>query len=225
LLAAVPTARQPASDRAHFDSAAAEFIAAREFNADRPEDRTTLANFLARRGLAAQAETELKAALRLSPQYVPAAINLADLYRALGRDGEGEAALRAAIAGSPKDPGLHYARGLVLTRLKRPGEALDELRDAARLAPDRARYAYVYAVALNSAGQREQAMATLKNILVDHPHDRDTIQAIVAFARDGGDFATALEYAKILAQLAPNDPGIKALIETLQSKIDGSAAK
>ena len=40
----------------------------------------------------ADAEAEYKAALQLSPQYVTAAINLADLYRQLGRDTEGERA-------------------------------------------------------------------------------------------------------------------------------------
>ncbi len=96
---------QPPADRESFERAAAEFIAAQRLNADRPEGRTTLANFLARRGLPADAETEYKAALRLSPQYVTAAINLADLYRQLGRDAEGEAVLRAAIAMSPRRRG------------------------------------------------------------------------------------------------------------------------
>jgi Flp pilus assembly protein TadD len=73
---------------------------------------------------------------------VPAAINLADLYRQLGRDLEGEGVLRAAIAGSPRDAGLHHSLGLALTRLKRPGEALGELARAADLEPERARYAY-----------------------------------------------------------------------------------
>ncbi len=70
------------------------------------EARSALGNFYARRGLATEAEAEYKAALRLSPQFTPAAINLADLYRQLGRDGEGESVLRAAIAASPRDAGL-----------------------------------------------------------------------------------------------------------------------
>src|SRR5256886_13104034 len=97
LLAAVPTASQPSADRESFERAAAEFIAAQRLNADRPQARSALGNFYARRGLSADAETEYKAALRLSPQYAPAAINLADLYRQLGRDQEGESVLRAAI--------------------------------------------------------------------------------------------------------------------------------
>ena len=225
LLLALPAARQPAADRAQFDSAAAEFVAARRLNADRPEERAMLANFYARRGLAAEAETGYKAALRLSPQYAPAATNLADLYRQSGRDREGEGVLRAAIAQSPQDAGLHHALGLLLTRMKQPADALDELRRAAELAPGSVRYAYVYAVALHSAGQREQAMTVLKQILVDHPGDRDTLLAVVGFARDGGDLVTALDYAKRLAQIAPDDQGVRTFVENLQRQIAKPAAQ
>ena len=99
LLAGVPTASQPGADRESFDRAAAEFLAAQRLNADRPEARTTLANFLAQRGKSAEAETEYKAALKLSPQFTPAAINLADLYRALDRGPDG---LRSCARPSPR---------------------------------------------------------------------------------------------------------------------------
>ncbi len=104
LLAAVPAATQPQPDRARFEQAAEEFVAAQRSNAERPEARTTLANFLAQRGQMVEAEIEYKAALRLSPQYVAAAINLADLYRQLGRDSEeGEIILRSALTAAPRE--------------------------------------------------------------------------------------------------------------------------
>jgi tetratricopeptide (TPR) repeat protein len=95
---------------------------------------------------------------------------------------------RAAIATSPRGAGLHHALGLTLIRLKRLGEALGELRDAAELEPGRTRYPYVYAVGLNSAGRRDEAMAVLKEILVRRPNDRDTLSALIGFSRDAGDF-------------------------------------
>jgi predicted CXXCH cytochrome family protein len=215
-LAAVPTASQPAADRERFERAAAEFIAAQRLNADRPEARSALGNFYARRGLAADAEAEYEAALRLSPQYAPAAINLADLYRQLGRDGDGESVLRAAIATSPRDAGLHHALGLTLIRLKRPEHALGELQRAAELDPERARYAYVYAVALHSAGRGGEAMTILKELLVRHPTDRDTLLALIGFSRDSGDVAGALGYAERLAPLVPGDRSVAALIDNLR---------
>ena len=103
LLAAVPTARLSPADRESFERAADEFIAAQRLNADRPEARSALGNFLRQRGQLTSAEIEYKAALRLSAQYVPAAINLADLLRQLGREDEGESVLRTALTASPRD--------------------------------------------------------------------------------------------------------------------------
>jgi len=218
LLAAVPTPSQPQADRASFERAAAEFIAAQQLNADRPEARTTLGNFFVRRGLTTDAEAEYQAALRLSPQYAAAAINLADLYRRLGRDAEGEAALRAAIAASPQDGGLHHALGLTLTRLKQPDAALSELGRAAELEPDRARYAYVHAVALHSAGRADDAMSVLKQSLARHPDDRDTLQALITFSRDAGDVGAALGYAEQLTRIAPDDRDLASLIQDLRRR-------
>jgi len=42
-------------------------------------------------------------------QFAPAAINVGDLYRKLGRNTEGETVLRAAIATSPQDDALGLA--------------------------------------------------------------------------------------------------------------------
>jgi len=219
LLAAVPTASQPPIDRERFELAAAEFVAAQRLNADRPEARSALGHFLARRGFSAEAEAEYKAALRLSPHYTPAAINLADLFRQLGRDADGEGVLRTAIAASPRDGGLYHALGLTLTRLKQPEAALEEIRRAAELEPDRARYAYVYAVALHSAGRGDEAIAILKQAVARHPDDRDILLALVTFSRDAGDVGSALDYAEQLSRIAPNDTGLARLIEDLRRRV------
>jgi predicted CXXCH cytochrome family protein len=219
VLAALPTANQPVSDRAVFERAAAEFIAAQRLNADRPEARSTLGNFYARRGLTAGAENEYKAAQQLSPQYAPAAINLADLYRQLGRDGDGERVLKTAVASSAPDAGLHHALGLTLIREKRPEDALNELRIATELEPDRTRYAYVYAVALHSSRRIDEATKVLKENLARHPGDRDTLLALTTFTRDAGDIAAALEYAEQLSRIAPNDPNLARLTDDLRARL------
>ena len=223
LLAAVPTASQPGADRERYERAANEFIAAQRSNADRPEARATLGSFLARRGLTAEAEAEYKAALRLSPQYVIAAVNLADLYRQLGRDREGEDVLRNAIAVSPRDAGAHYALGLVLTRLKKP-DALAAFARATELEPGNARYLYVYAVALHSGGRGDEATTLLKQGLTSHPNDRDILSALVAFNREAGNADAALEYAEQLARLAPDDPRLSALIRELRRQAQKPSA-
>lgn len=220
LLASVPTASQPPPDRVHFDLAATEFIAAQRANAERPEARASLGNFLAQRGQTADAEAEYKAALKLSPQYSTAAINLADLYRQIGRDGDGESVLRKAIAASSADAAAHHALGLTLTRMRRPDEAFAELRRATELEPDRSRYAYVYAVALHSGGRADEAMKVLKEALERHSNDRDVLSALVSFNRATGDAKAALGYAERLAIITPEDRNLGALIGEIKRQLD-----
>jgi Flp pilus assembly protein TadD len=225
LLASVPTASQPPADRERFERAAAEFIAAQRLNADRPEARSALGDFFARRRRAADAETEYRAALRLSAHYVPAAVNLADLYRQLGHESQSESVLRTALAASPRDAGLHYGLALTLVRLKRLDEALEELRLAAEIEPDRARYAYVYAVALHSAGRAANSIAVLTENLARHPNDRDTLMALIGFHRGAGDVESALKYAEQLARIIPDDKDLARLIEELRRQGSKSPAQ
>jgi Flp pilus assembly protein TadD len=219
ILADVPSARLSDIDRGRFNRAAEEFIAAQRFNADRPEARSTLGAFYARRGRNSDAEVEYKAALRLSPQFTGAAINLADLYRQTGREDAGENVLRTAINVIPSDGGLHHALGLSLVRLKRLDEALVELRRAADLDSHNARYAYIYGVALHSAGRQLEAIAYLKDSLAGHTENRDIIMAIVSFSREAGDPATALQYAEQAIKIAPDDPTVKGIVEALRRQI------
>jgi tetratricopeptide (TPR) repeat protein len=219
LLGDVPSSRLSENDRGRFDRAAEEFIAAQRFNADRPEARTTLGAFYARRGRNGEAELEYEAALRLSPQFAGAAINLSDLYRQTGREDDGEKVLRSAIGFTPNDAGLHHALGLSLVRLKRLDDALVELGHAAELDPDNARYAYVYGVALHSAGRLQEAIAQLKESQERHPDNRDIVMAIVSFSREAGDIPTALQYAEQAARIAPDDPAVRAMVEQLRGQV------
>jgi len=89
---------------------------------------------------------------------------------------------------------------------------------AAQLDPGQARYVYVYAVALHSAGRVSDALAELKGNLARHPGDRATLLALISFSRDGGDAGAALEYAEQLARIAPQDRELAALIEELRRR-------
>ena len=65
----------------------------------------------------------------------------------------------------------------------------------------------------------------IKKIVADHPDDRDALLAVIAFARDAGDLAVALDYARRLAQIAPDDQSVKTFVENLQRQVEEPAAR
>ena len=120
------------------------------------------------------------------------------------------------MAIAPNNADIRHALGLALVRQHNYAEAIPELRQASELAPDNARYAYVYAIALNSTGSPGQAMELLEHSHKLHPADRDTLLALVSIARETGDFTTALSHARELIALDPEDTEIHRLVLDLE---------
>jgi Tfp pilus assembly protein PilF len=198
VLAPVPHAQLSAEQGAAFERAASDYVETQRYNADRAEARVNLGAFYGNRGDAARAEEEIKAAIRLEPFFIPAYVNLADLYRATGRDADGERILREGLKVAPKSAILHHALGLALVRMKRSDEALGELERATALEPRSARFAYVYAVALHSAGKAAEAIARLEKALLAHPNDHSILEALASFHQGRGEGAAAKRYAERL---------------------------
>ena len=160
--------------------------------------------FYARRGQTAEAEAEFKAALRLSPQYAPAAINLADLYRQLGRDARRR---RRAARGDRRLAAGCRAASCARACAGAAEAAGRGARRACAAPPSSSLTAPAMPMSMrsgsNSAGRRAEAIQALKDNLARHPADRDTLSALISFSRDAGDFAGALKYAEQLAQSRP----------------------
>ena len=89
---------------------------------------------------------------------------------------------------------------------------------AAKLAPDNARYAYVYAVGLNSTGKRAEALSVLRAAEARHPYDLEILSALISINRDAGDAKAALPYARKAAEIMPNDANVKKLLADLEAK-------
>ena len=156
--------------------------------------------------------------MRLNQNFTPALVNLADLDRMRGLDQEGVELLRKATSIDPNNADIRHSLGLALVRQHNYAEALPELRQASEFAPDNARYAYVYAIALNSIGAGASAMELLENTHKRHPMDRDTLLALVSISRDTGDFATALSHARELVALYPADMQLRMLVLDLEKR-------
>jgi predicted CXXCH cytochrome family protein len=214
----VPVESLAAEQRSELDKGIEEYVAVQQVNADRPESRANLGLLYSQRNAPDKAEAEYRAALKLEPGFVRAYVNLADLYRNLGRDVDGEKLLREALRSTPREPVLHHALGLLLVRQQRYPAAIASLAKAAKLEPGDARYAYVYAVALDSTGKRREALGVLEANYRRHPADRDTLVALATINHDLGSREAALRYGEILVALFPAEPGIQQLMRQLQGE-------
>jgi tetratricopeptide (TPR) repeat protein len=205
------------SERDSFKHASAEFIAAERFNADRADARTRLARFYARQGKAKEAEEEYLAALNLDASISPR-VDLADFYRAFGREADSEALLRQTIAMEPLAAAPQHALGLAMIRAKRYQDALGALKQAHELEPTQARYSYVYAIALESMGRTPEALHVLQATLQNSPSNVDTLRALLRLYLASRDYANALGYTQRLAILLPDDASLAPLVKQLQQR-------
>jgi len=215
-LAGAPEQSLQASQHDVFARVLAEYIAVQTYNADRPEGRMNLGNLYAQRRDIGGAIEEYRKAIAIDPTFVAAYANLADLYRAGGLDGEAEKTLREGLARNPKEAVLHHALGLTLVRQKRNAEGLQELRTAAQLAPASGRYAYVYAVALNSGGRTAEAIGVLNAALARQPYDRDILSGLAYFNAQAGKRDVALGYVKRLRELDPDSTEVAQIARQIE---------
>ena len=216
ILADVPDSQMTSGRLSARKSAMAEYLDYLKLNADWPAENVNLGNlYLGQRNLDA-AITAYQRAIALDSRFVGAYVNLADAYRQQGRDAEGEKQLRQGLTLSPDAADLHHALGLLLVRLTDKTAALQELALAAKLAPDNARYAYVYAIGLNSAGKQREALSVLKAANVRQPYNLDILSALISMQREAGDSKAALVYARKAAEVLPDNKEIKQLITELE---------
>jgi len=175
-----PLLRQqlPEQFRSQLERSIEEYVQAQQVNAERPESHLNLGLIAITMGDAQKAEQEYRTALHLDSTFVPGYINLADLYRQLGQDAAGEKLLHEGIAAASDHADLHYALGLLLVRQKRLDEALPYLRQASTLAEDNPRYIYVYALALEGAGKKQQALTVLTQANQRHPGNPEIMAAL-----------------------------------------------
>ncbi|MBN8432060.1 hypothetical protein JF535_14500 [Microbulbifer salipaludis] len=197
-MAGAPLGQYPQEVRKRYESALADYVATAEFNSDRPESLVNLASLRGREGNLVEAERLLKEAVALAPYFTPGVINLADLYRASGREADSEALLRDALRGALDKAPIQHTLGLGLVRQKRMAEALVMLQAAAHSESATARYIYVYAIALNSQGEPAQAIAELERGLARFPGDRQILSALVSIHHEQGNEAAAQRYQQQL---------------------------
>ncbi|MEJ2086133.1 MAG: tetratricopeptide repeat protein, partial [Acidobacteriota bacterium] len=217
LLAEVPGQAMTAEQRSRLAGALEEYRRSQLVDADRPEANVNLGWLASRLGNLGNAESYYRRAIELDETFIPAYVNLADLYRMQERDAEGEQLLRSVLAEYPQSAELHHVLGLSLVRLGRLDEALELFAQAVELQPDAARYAYVYAVALYDSGRPKEAIAALEGAHQRMPTDFDILSALVSYTMQEGNRQKSLLYAKKLLALRPGDADLQRLIRQIET--------
>ncbi len=185
-LSSFPADQLPGSSETKNKTLFQEYLASMQRNADMPEEQMNLGLFYQATGDSVAAEKAYRAALKLSPMYVPALLNLADLYRANGMDQQAEPLLLKAITLAPDEANSSHAMGLLLVRQGKLAQALPYLQTAARVSPWNVRYSYVYAVALWETGAKAPAVEVLESALVRHAGNQELVSALASYYQQLG---------------------------------------
>ena len=127
-------------------------------------------------------------------------MNLADLYRRIGRDSEGGNILKEAISIRPPVAEAAIAYGLWLVRNGNPGDALIQFQRSYELEPHGLRNGYLYAVALNSNSRREEAIGVAELVVDRFGDHRIVLELLATMHRDEELFDKALVYATRLEE-------------------------
>ena len=205
----------PVSSHDALKSALAEYKSIQRFNTDRPESLSNLANLALQESDLAGAESLYKQAIELAPYYVPAYINLADLYRVQEDETRALELLREALAKNEQSGPLHHALGLAQIRNGMRTQGISSLWRAYELAPDTARYAYVYAVGLHSEGRAVEALATLEKAHERFENDRDILFMLARIHLERDEREQAMIYVHKLDRLMPGSSSVQALLQEI----------
>ena len=129
-------------------------------------------------------------------------MNLADLYRAQGKETAARATLESGIALNPEDASLWFSLALLEVRESNGEAALAALEKAASLEETPSYYHYVYAVAQHDQGRPAEAMATLKVANRAAPGQPNVIAALMQYSQLAGDMQAAQRYQAELRNTA-----------------------
>ena len=214
-LAPIPLDQLPPPQATALKKLFTEYVATLMLHADMPETQVQLGIFYTAQNELERAESAYRKALEINPQALPALLNLADLYRLMGRDEDARELLLAAIEVAPEEGAPYHALGLLETRAGNRELALKNLARAAQLEQQGTRHRYVYAIALEDNGDVDGAIKVLRSALRDAPGSAELLSALFHYNRQAGRSAEAKRYARRLLEIDPDNQQLRQLYESL----------
>ena len=193
------------------------YLGIQRLHADMPETQLQVGIFQLSRGEVQQAEASYREALSLNPQLVPAALNLADVLRAQGRDKEAREVLLKVLDFAPDSGDTLHALGLLETRAGNTEQALEYFQQSANLETMGSRHRFVYAIALHDTGNPREAVIQLQALLRQLPRDEEVLLALANYNAELGERERAQAYARTLTQIAPRNRVYQQLLQSLSA--------
>lgn len=202
----------PVDQRADLTRLIVEYREFLERSTDTPATQLAIANLESNLGNTEKAIVAFKRALFIEPYYIPALINLADLYRSAGNEAKTQALLEKALSFAPDSGAVQHSYGLSLIRNKDYSGALRHLKMAFEQSDAQPRYAYVYAVALENQGRIDEAVETLLAANNRWPNQYELLMTLVIYLEKTGNISALYPYLSTLTAIAPSAPDIKRLV-------------
>jgi tetratricopeptide (TPR) repeat protein len=183
-----------------------------KYIADTPGGQLSLGNLETRLGSLKLAERAYLEALEIEPHFVPALINLADLYRSNGNHAKSNNLLLHALEVAPDSALTNHAWGLFLVRAGKHSEAMDYLKKTIEQEDATPRHLYVYAVALDSQGDTRSAIELIDSNRERWPNNIDLSFLQVSYMDKTGNNEGIQRYLSLLAAVAANNPQVRTWI-------------
>jgi tetratricopeptide (TPR) repeat protein len=193
-----------------------EYRTTLEQGLDSPANLASLATLSIYLGDIGPVEALYLQALEIEPAYIPAMVNLADLYRSQGKEEAAGLLLSRAVEIAPDSSMAQHALGLHFVRLKQYNNALQYLQEAAGLPDSQPRYNLVYAVALDSQGQVDLSIQSLMNAVEQWPNQYELLFTLVSYLDRQGRLSEAGGYISQLSRIAPASPQVQNLVTRFQ---------
>jgi predicted CXXCH cytochrome family protein len=214
-LSSVPADLFDPEQKKAFAAAVREYEDLQVATADRPGAHLNLGLLHASRKRLDLAEQSYQSAIRMDGNFMPARVNLANLFNQTGRNAEAERLFRETIARFPEEGELRYSLGLLLAEEGQLEESAQALAKAVELMPARPRVRYNYSLALQQLGQQAEAEAAMLAAYAMTPEDPSILEALIAFYSSDGHWKEARTYAEELARLFPDAPQVRQLLERI----------
>ena len=192
-----------------WNSAIAEYEQVQSSLLERAEANLNLAMLYQASGRGGKVEAQLRSALVRDPDFFPALVTLAQWLEANGRSEEARRLIAEQLAQHPDAALLQHTQGLMLIRAGDMANAMPHLRNAERLDPANAQYAFVLAVALHDSGKVEQACQQLEDLLKRQPYNRNARLSLIQYYLENGQEPKAQAVMQSWKALNPGDPALK----------------